>query len=266
MVPSYAFFASSAAGLAIIASLLLLWRGYSGGVALAARHMYTLAFSLLIPAWIIVFLDLGRPDHAQWLVRGWNPTSRIAWMPVFYAVLAIPMLALLVWLIRVKASGSLGVKLLALLTIAGGLGLEFNLGLVVGSAAGLPGLADARLGLLYAVTAVALGAGWSALLLPWVIMGRDGDAEAARLSWLAGAAGVAAGMAVAGFAAAWYAAYAAVSEPVRAVVEQLTSGGSRSPILWCRGCSRLYCSSYTGALRPEKPAAQRWPLLVERSP
>jgi hypothetical protein len=225
MVPSYAFFASSAAGLAIIGSLLLLWRGGNGSAALAARHMYTLSFSLLIPAWIIVFLDLGRPDHAMWLVKGWHSTSRIAWMPVFYALLALPMLALLVALIRVKASDALWAKLLALLTLAAGLGLEFNLGQVFGSAVGLPGLAGARLGLLYAVTAVALGAGWSALLLPWIIGGRDGDVEASRLSWLSGAIGVAAGMTVAGFAAAWFLAYGSVSEPARAVANELTSGG-----------------------------------------
>ena len=224
MVPSYAFFASSAAGLAIIGSILVLWRGVDSSAALAARHMYALSFSLLIPAWLIVFEDLGRPDHGYWILAGWNPTSRIAWMPVFYALLALPMLALLVWLIRAKTVGSPAAKLLALVTLAGALGLEFNLGQVFGSATGIPSLADPRMGLLFAVTSVALGAGWLALILPWVIAGRDGDEAAAGLSARAGALGVAAGMAVAGFATAWLAGYASVSEPVRELMSELTSG------------------------------------------
>ncbi|KSW12486.1 hypothetical protein CF15_07125 [Pyrodictium occultum] len=161
MMVAYTTYAGLAAGIVMAVSL----------ARLAGRldekwmsHAYWAALGLLIAAWITVFLDLGRPDHAVWLVEGWHPTSRVAWMPVFYILLLIPLLTVLVGCIRESRVCSNGVAVgAALLTAAL---LELNLGSVFGFAVGVPAWQGLYPALSFLVAGVAGGAAAAALLVP----------------------------------------------------------------------------------------------------
>ena len=84
LVPSYAFFASVAVGLAIVAALSEL-----GYLQYNPAPLAWAAFASLIPAWALVYLDLGGPHKAISIVTGFHATSRIAWNVVFYTLMTL---------------------------------------------------------------------------------------------------------------------------------------------------------------------------------
>ncbi|BEP18639.1 polysulfide reductase NrfD [Pyrofollis japonicus] len=228
MVPSYVFFASSGAGVAIIASILLLYRPSDDAVVRLVRHLYILVFGLLIPAWYIVLADLGRPDHAVWLLKGWQSSSRIAWMPVFYGVLALPAFLILVHnTFFTRREFTFADKVLAIITILGGIGLEINLGQVFGNAVGLQAITSPNLGLMFLVAAIGLGAAWMAVIvLPTIRFAEAPETRTKQEPFVTNmpAAIVAAVAVVLGIAVAWWKSMSAVSEPTRLLFEELSSG------------------------------------------
>ena len=228
LVPSYAFFASSAAGAAIIASILLLYRPLSEQVVRIVRHMYVLVFGLLIPAWYIVFADLGRPDHGAWLLRGWHSSSRIAWMPVFYAVLALPIAVILIHnVFGPRNKYTLLDKALAVAAIIGAIGLEINLGQVFGNAISLIGISSPSLGAVFLVAAIGLGASWIPLITLPTILSMEEDetkSEFNKLLPYITAAPIALVAVTLGIITAWWFSYGTVSEPTRLYLEEITSG------------------------------------------
>ncbi len=116
LVPGYTFFASIAVGLAILSGAANL------GYLRDARKLAAIALASLIPAWTLVFLDLGRPDHIMYIILNFNPNSRIAWNVVLYAALAI-----LLVVSMFKESKALGV-----LEIFVAIALESNLAMAFG--------------------------------------------------------------------------------------------------------------------------------------
>jgi Ni/Fe-hydrogenase subunit HybB-like protein len=228
MVPSYVFFASSGAGVAIIASALLLYRPSNESIVRLVRHLYILVFGLLIPAWYIVLADLGRPDHGIWLLKGWQSSSRIAWMPVFYGVLALPVFLILVHnVFFTRKEFTFVDKALAAIAIIGGIGLEINLGQVFGNAVGLQAITSPNLGLMFLIAAIGLGAAWTAIIaLPTIRFAEASETRKKQEPFVTNlpATIVAAVAIVLGIAVAWWKSMSTVSEPTRLLFEELSSG------------------------------------------
>ncbi|HID40855.1 MAG TPA: hypothetical protein EYP33_01725, partial [Pyrodictium sp.] len=133
MMTAYTTYAGLAAGLVLVASLgRLLGRLDDKWTS----HILWASLGLLVAAWITVFLDLGRPDHAAWLLLNWQSSSRVAWMPVFYAVLVLPLLVILIGYVR--GDNTRYPKALLVAAIAAAVLLEVNLGSVFGFAVGVP--------------------------------------------------------------------------------------------------------------------------------
>ncbi|BES81045.1 NrfD/PsrC family molybdoenzyme membrane anchor subunit [Pyrodictium abyssi] len=161
MMTAYITYAGFAAGLVLVASLckLMGWLDDKW-----ASHTLWAALGLLVAAWITVLLDLGRPDHAVWLLLNWQPGSRVAWMPVFYTVLTLLLLVLLLGHIRGGNTRS-NMVLLAAAVVAAAL-LELNLGSVFGFAVGVPAWHGLYPAFSFLVAGVAGGAAAAALLAP----------------------------------------------------------------------------------------------------
>jgi len=161
MMTAYVTYAGFAAGLVLVASIgrLMGWLEDRW-----VSHILWSALGLLVAAWLTVLLDLGRPDHAMWLLLNWQSKSRVAWMPVFYAVLVLPLLIILLGYIRnggIRLSG----VVFALMAVASTL-LELNLGSVFGFAVGVPAWHGLYSGFSFLVAGIAGGAACAAILAP----------------------------------------------------------------------------------------------------
>jgi len=161
MMTAYTTYAGLAAGLVLVASLgRLLGRLDDKWTS----HILWASLGLLVAAWITVFLDLGRPDHAAWLLLNWQSSSRVAWMPVFYAVLVLPLLVILIGYVR--GDNTRYPKALLVAAIAAAVLLEVNLGSVFGFAVGVPAWSGLYPAFSFLVAGVAGGAAAAALLAP----------------------------------------------------------------------------------------------------
>ncbi len=118
LVPGYTFFATIAVGLAIFAGASYL--GYAPG---DPKLLAWLSFASLVPAWALVYVDLGRPDKVLAMVSGFNKSSRIAWNLVLYALLTLS----LFWLIFSPSTCS------AIAVLAFAVLLETNLAMAFGT-------------------------------------------------------------------------------------------------------------------------------------
>ncbi len=155
LVPAYAFFASIAVGLAIFAGLSAI-----GIFNANVKHLAWLSLASLIPAWTLVFLDLGRPDNVVNLVKSFNVRARIAWNAVLYTLLAL----LLVW--NIIAPSEISGTLLILASIT----LETNLAMAFGMST-IPGWEGVHLAAEWVFEALALGGALTSLFNPaasWV--------------------------------------------------------------------------------------------------
>ncbi|ALU12142.1 hypothetical protein EYM_00790 [Ignicoccus islandicus DSM 13165] len=116
MVPAYMFFASVSIGLALVAGSLYL-------LGIQEPRMVVAAILSLIPAWVLVILDLGRPDHILHMITSFQPRSRIAWNLVFYSLYFLSLL----WFLLLPSSIS------AIASMALGILLESNLAMTMGT-------------------------------------------------------------------------------------------------------------------------------------
>ncbi len=180
MMAAYTLYAGLAAGMVIAATLARLGKAVSDKWA---SHTLWAALGVFIAAWITVFLDLGRPDHAAWLLEGWHATSRVAWMPVFYALTVLPMLALLLAYILGSRVG--GNWALLGFTLVAAVFLEVNLGSVFGFSNGVPAWRGLYPAASFLLAGVAGGAAAAALLAPLGAWLHGGDAREAPVRPLA---------------------------------------------------------------------------------
>ena len=150
LVPMYSFFASIAVGLAIIAGASEL--GYARG---DPRILAWEAFASLIPAWVLVYLDLGGPHKALNIITGFNKTSRIAWNVVFYTLMTLS----LFWLIISPS------QLSAIAAIVFSVLLETNLGMAYATSS-IPGWTPLKTAE-FVVAAILLG---GSLTLKWELV------------------------------------------------------------------------------------------------
>jgi Ni/Fe-hydrogenase subunit HybB-like protein len=195
LVPSYVYFALVAGGSSIVASLYTIF-GYKGedkGFEKTIKHSVWFALMAVIPAWIMILLDLGRIDHFASMITGFNVTARIAWMGASYVFYFLMLLIELVYLIRADANPRLrewkAAELsIALLEIFATVAVYTNLGEVFGASTGVPGWYGPHTGLYFLAGAVVVGAAWQALYLATVyyFQGRYGGGDERGLGEIKG--------------------------------------------------------------------------------
>lgn len=150
LVPGYVFFASIAVGLSIAAGAS--WLGY---LHYNPMILAWTSFASLIPAWALVYLDLGGPHKAPSIITGFHKTSRIAWNVVFYTLMTISIFWFLIWPSTISALAIIVFPIL----------LETNLAMAFATSK-VPGWGPLKVG--EAVAAALTLAG--ALLLNWKIL------------------------------------------------------------------------------------------------
>ncbi len=169
LVPSYVYFALASTGSSIVNSLYTVF-GYKGerkGFEKVIKHGVWFSLITIIPAWIMIILDLGRADHFTWMIKGFNVESRIAWMGVLYSFFFLMLLIELVYFIRADANPRLKEWKAAELTIAilvlfATIAVHSNLGEVFGCSTGVPGWYGSHVGAYFIASAVLIGAAWQA--------------------------------------------------------------------------------------------------------
>ncbi|MCX8196670.1 MAG: polysulfide reductase NrfD, partial [Acidilobaceae archaeon] len=116
-------------------------------------------------------LDLTKPLNSYWLLLGFQPASRIAWMALLYGVYAAVLIAELLYVLRYEpvkevVKGLATAKLvISLALVIVSLMLYPNLGQVFGVMTSVPGWFGAHMGLLFLIGAFYLGAAGQALFL-----------------------------------------------------------------------------------------------------
>jgi hypothetical protein len=176
MVPTYAYFALIATGTSTLNAIYTVfgYRGPNETFKKVIKHLMWLSLITLIPAWTPILSDLGRLDHFMWMIKGFNPSSRIAWMGALYVFFFIMILIELIFHIRLDAMEEERKKMLergaaaltiSILTLIADLSLDGNLGSVFGASTGVPGWVGAYMAVLFVVLAVLLGAAWDTLYI-----------------------------------------------------------------------------------------------------
>ncbi len=176
MVTGYIMFAFSSGGVFDSMAIRLVFYGEEHE-ARAARRLMWLALALLIPGVVTVFADLLHVEHSPWIYLGFNPSSRMAWNGVLYVLYAVFLLAALLYAIRRGDEALLTRPGKALLVcgLVTSLALEYNLAMVYGVNAAVPGWLAAPAGILGVALAFLLGAAWTVIGL-----GIEGEEEARR--------------------------------------------------------------------------------------
>ncbi len=170
LVPSYVYFALASTGSSIINSLYTVF-GYKGrdkGFEKVIKHGVWFSLITIIPAWTMIIMDLGRPDHFMHMITGFNVYSRIAWMGALYAFFALMLLIELIYFIRADVNAKLrewkALELtIAILVLFATIAVHSNLGEVFGSSTGVPGWYGPHVGAYFIASAVLIGAAWQAL-------------------------------------------------------------------------------------------------------
>lgn len=180
-VPSYVFFALAATGASLVNSTHTIfgYRDPDGQFERVIKQGTWFAIAMVIPAWIMIITDLGRPDHFMSIFLSFNIHSRIAWMGLLYTLFFLVLVVELIHLIRhevhtesdVKTVKKMKTAELIVALIAGGfavmvdLNLDYNLGEVFGSSTGVPAWYGAHAGIFFIVSAALIGASLEAIFL-----------------------------------------------------------------------------------------------------
>jgi Ni/Fe-hydrogenase subunit HybB-like protein len=189
LVPGYAYFAVIAAGSSIINSLYSIF-GYKGEKEVLERvtkHNVWFSLMAVIPAWVMILLDLGRVDNFLWLLKGFNVLSRIAWMGALYVVYFIFELIELIYLIRSEVNEKLkhwkALELtIAILVIIVTVSVYSNLGEVFGASTGVPGWYGPHVGAFFLATGVVVAAAWLSIYMSVIFKAKGQYNEA--VNWL----------------------------------------------------------------------------------
>ena len=184
LVPSYVYFALASTGSSIVNSLYTVF-GYKGrkrGFEKVIKHGVWFSLITIIPAWIMIILDLGRADHFAAMLTSFNPVSRIAWMGVLYSFFFLMLLIEIIYFIRAEVNPKLKEWKAAELTIAilvlfATIAVHSNLGEVFGASTGVPGWYGPHVGAYFIASAVLIGGAWQAFYITTVYMLRGGSSS-----------------------------------------------------------------------------------------
>jgi len=175
-VPGYVYFALISIGASIVASFCLVFRYREAHERLYKYARLSSWFSLatIIPAWLLIILDLTRPSKFYLIYLSFNPEARIAWMAGFYGLFALFLIIELVFLIREETSEKVArMKAIeftvALLVLVFELGLVGNLAQVFGSLTSVPFWYGVHMVTIFLSLALLMGAsGVSLMLTPYM--------------------------------------------------------------------------------------------------
>ena len=158
------FFVSAAAGSSLVVCISTFLKNSSLGTL--TRRALWMSLVALLPAPLSIILEIGRPDHALWMIAGFNPNSRVAWMPVLYTLFGLVTLVWLIKSIREKESSpSLATLMLVVTAALVDAALITNLGQLFGESAGVPAWLEPHMGIFFMVCAIPIGAALQLLLL-----------------------------------------------------------------------------------------------------
>lgn len=171
-VPSYVYFALISIGASIISSFCIVFKYREAEEKLIKYARLSTWFSLatIIPAWLLIILDLTRPSKFYLIYLSFNPEARIAWMAAFYGGFALFLLIELLLFIRAEVSEKIAKMkklelVVASLVLILELGLAGNLAQVFGSLISIPFWYGIHLVPLFLSLAILLGASGASLML-----------------------------------------------------------------------------------------------------
>jgi Ni/Fe-hydrogenase subunit HybB-like protein len=171
-VPSYVYFALISIGSSIISGFCVVFKYREAKEKLLKYARLSSWFSLvtIIPAWLLIILDLTRPTKFYLIYLSFNPESRIAWMAAFYSGFALFLLIELLFFIRAEASEKIAKMktlelIIASLVLILELGLAGNLAQVFGSLVSVPFWYGVHMVPLFISFAILLGASGASLML-----------------------------------------------------------------------------------------------------
>lgn len=180
LVPSYVYFALASTGSSIINSLYTVF-GYKGpneGFERIIKHGVWFSLITIIPAWTMIILDLGRPDHFLAMLTGFNVKSRIAWMGVLYSFFFLMLLIEIIYFIRSEVNEKLrkwkALELtIAILVLFATIAVHSNLGEVFGSSTGVPAWYGPHVGAYFIASAVLIGSAWQLFFIGTVYKAKN---------------------------------------------------------------------------------------------
>lgn len=171
-VPSYVYFALISIGSSIIASFCLVFKYREAEEKLLKYARLSSWFSLasIIPAWVLIILDLTYPSRFILIFLSFNPEARIAWMAAFYGGFALFLVLELIFLIRAEASEKVAKMktlelVIASLVLVLELGLAGNLAQVFGTLVAVPFWYGMHMVPLFLSLAILLGVSASSIFL-----------------------------------------------------------------------------------------------------
>lgn len=175
-VPSYVYFALISIGSSIINSFCIVFKYREAEEKLIKYARLSLWFSLatIIPAWLLIILDLTKPTKFYLIYLSFNPEARIAWMAAFYGGFATFLLLELLFFIRAETSERIAKMktlelIIASMVLVLELGLAGNLAQVFGSLISIPFWYGTHMVPLFIALAIMLGvAGTSLFLTPYI--------------------------------------------------------------------------------------------------
>lgn len=172
LVPSYVFFALGAVGSSIINSI-----GTIFGVKRfrpIEKRAVLLGLLLIIPPWIYILLDLGKPLQMYNLYLVFHPTSRLAWMGVLYMLFAASVVVELIVVIREEHMPHWAPLVIGVIVLTVELLLLTNLGALFGAVEGKPFWANTLLPFHFLVMAAITGPAFHILFANISYLARSG--------------------------------------------------------------------------------------------
>jgi len=156
LVPSYVFFALAATGSSLVNSIFSVFRIESFRPII--KRGIWLSLVLIVPAWIFIIIDLGRPFSMYNLYLLFHPTSRLGWMGWLYMAFALYLVMELVVVIREERMTERAGIVTGVLVLIATLAVHTNLGALFGAINAKPLWSSHFLASHFIVSAMMVGA------------------------------------------------------------------------------------------------------------
>ncbi len=156
LVPGYVFFALAATGSSLVNTIFSVFRVESFRPII--KRGIWLSLVLIVPAWIFIIIDLGRPFNMYNLYLLFHPTSRLGWMGWLYMAFALYLVMELVVVIREERMTERAAMVTGVLVLIATLAVHTNLGALFGATSAKPLWSSHLLAAHFIVSAMLVGA------------------------------------------------------------------------------------------------------------
>ena len=156
LVPGYVFFALAATGSSLVNSIFTVFN-VERFKPIIKRGIW-LSLVLIVPAWIFILVDLGRPFNAYNLYLLFHPSSRLGWMGWLYMAFALYLVMELVVVIREERMTKWAGLVMGILVLGATLAVHTNLGALFGAVTAKPLWSSQFLALHFIISAMMAGA------------------------------------------------------------------------------------------------------------